>query len=215
MAFNIHTSLRGIILIPALAYVVLVVVSAVLPAMDMNRRQEAIERPIEHSMVARGRTVYGSYNCVTCHTQQVRGNERLRVVVDGEEFVPVTAADARFGMDVAGRAEEYAWQSPVLMGTQRTGPDLLGVGSRLPGPQWHYWHLYRPRSVSPDSIMPPHRFLFTKEPPPSGEELEYEEVVRIEGLGLAPGERLWATPDARALVEYLLSLTRPAVAEGR
>ncbi len=55
--------------------------------------------------------------------------------------------------------------------------------------------------------MPPHRWLFTTERPPESVAADYDEVKVIEGLGV-PGEKLWATPDARALVEYLLSLTR-------
>ncbi len=214
MGFSIHTSHRAIFLLPAGIYVVLVLLCAVWPAHALKQSEEGMPRLIEGALVKRGREVYRSFNCVTCHTQQVRGNERLRVVVDGEEIIPVIAADARFGTDEASRAQEYAGQDPVLMGTQRTGPDLLSVGLRLPGAQWHYWHLYAPRSVSPDSLMSPHPFLFSKEAPPPGLEAEYEEVQPIEGLGLAPGERLWATPDAVALVEYLLSLRRERARAG-
>ena len=52
-------------------------------------------------------------------------------------------------------------------------------------------------SVSPDSLMPPHRFLFTTEAPPPGREAEYDKVTMIEGLGV-PGNELWATPDCKA-----------------
>lgn len=100
------------------------------------------------------------------------------------------------------------------MGTQRTGPDLSAVGKRLPDVQWHYWHLYNPQSVSPDSLMPPHRFLFTTEEPAEDVAVDYEEVLNIEGLGV-PAPRLWATPDARALVEYLISLKREFVEQER
>ena len=144
---------------------------------------------------------------MTCHTQQIRGDERKASDEDGVRVVPVLKADARFGREVATRAEEYAWQDPVYMGTQRTGPDLSSTGRRLPEAQWHYWHLYDPQSVSPDSLMPPHRFLFTTEAPTGEDAINYEEVQVIDGLGVSGG-KLWATPDAVALVEYLLSLNR-------
>ncbi len=211
MPFSVHTSHRAILLLPAGLYVVLVLLCAVWPALRLKAEEARTPRPPHDALVERGRAVYRSFNCVTCHTQQVRGYEAKAFDLEGRRVVPVFTADARFGTDAASTAREYDWQDPPLLGTQRTGPDLLGVGLRLPGAQWHYWHLYAPRSVSPDSLMPPHAFLFTKDHPPPAEAMDYDEVVPIEGLGLEPGERLWATPDAKALVEYLLSLKREAL----
>lgn len=207
MALNIHTNHRLLFAIPAVTYLILVYLCAVWPAMVEKEAMEAIEEPLVDELVARGRELYGSYNCVTCHTQQIRGDERKASDVDGVRTVPVLKADARFGRERATSAAEYAWQNPVFMGTQRIGPDLSSVGRRLPEAQWHYWHLYNPLSVSPDSVMPPHRFLFTTTAPSEEQEFDYELVRVIEGLGVK-GDKLWATPDARALVEYLLSLKR-------
>ena len=214
MGLNIHTSHRLTFGISAGVYLVLVFFCAILPAMTAWQEQEKYEKPELTPLVARGRQIYRRYNCVTCHTMQIRGEEKLRIEVDGVEIIPVLAADARFGRESATTAEDYHWQDPVYMGTQRTGPDLITVGKRLPFAQWHYWHLYDPRSVSPDSIMPPYRFLFTKTPPPEGA-VGFEEVTNIRELGLAEGEQLWATPDCVALVEYLLSLTRDPLQEKR
>ena len=207
MALNIHTNHRLLFLLPAGLYLVLVYVCAVWPAMVEQDAMEQVERRPISDLVARGRELYGSYNCVTCHTQQIRGDERKATEEDGRLIVPVLEADARFGRELATSAEEYAWQDPVFMGTQRTGPDLSSTGRRMPEAQWHYWHLYDPQSVSPDLLMPPHRFLFTTEPPAEDVRFDHEEVQVIEGLDV-PGGRLWATPDAVALVEYLLSLNR-------
>jgi cytochrome c oxidase cbb3-type subunit 2 len=209
MSLSIHTNHRLLFVIPAVLYLVLVGLCAVWPAEVARREDESVHRPPPEELVSRGRELFRSYNCVTCHTQQIRGDARLpKVEVDGVLRIPVLPADARFGREAASTSEEYAGQEPPLMGTQRTGPDLSSVGRRLPSAQWHYWHLYNPRSVSPDSLMPPHRFLFTTEPPPKDREFDYEEVQIIQGLGVPAGKKLWATPDARALVEYLLSLTR-------
>lgn len=207
MALSIHTNHRLLFVLPAGIYLVLVYLCAIWPAMQEQAAMEELERPLMDERVERGRVLYGKFNCVTCHTQQIRGDERKAIDEDGVRIVPVLEADARFGREVATRAEEYAWQDPVYMGTQRTGPDLSSAGRRIPDAQWHYWHLYDPKSVSPDSIMPPHRFLFTTEAPTGDAQFQYEEVQVIDGLGV-DGDKLWATPDAVALVEYILSLNR-------
>jgi cytochrome c oxidase cbb3-type subunit 2 len=213
MGLNIHTSHRMILLLPATIYLLLVVLCAVLPALAEQDLEAKIPKPFPNQLVDRGRELYKSFNCVTCHTQQIRGDARLAKVVDGVEVIPVLRADRRFGREPATRGYEYAHQEPPLLGTQRTGPDLISVGKRLPEPQWHHWHLYNPRSVSPGSIMPPHRFLYSTVKPPAKDGIEPERVYRIEGLGV-PGKQLWATPDAVALVEYLISLTRENLREG-
>ena len=207
---SIHTNHRLLFTIPAVSYLILVLVCAVWPAMLEKERESKIPQPFVSELAQRGFVLYGKYNCVTCHTQQIRGDERMATEVEGVRTVPVLAADARFGRERASTRAEYAHQSPVMMGTQRTGPDLSSIGKRLPDAQWHYWHLYNPQSVSPDSLMPPHPWLFTTEEPPEEDAADYDEVKIIQGLGV-PGERLWATPDARALVEYLLSLTRDTI----
>ena len=207
MVFNIHTNHRLLFAIPAVSYLGLVWLCAIWPAMLEAEREKGIPKMPTTELADRGFELYRSFNCVTCHTQQIRGDDRLATVIDGVRTVPVLKADARFGREAVTTREEYAHLEPPQMGTQRTGPDLLSVGRRLPEAQWHYWHLYDPQSVSPDSIMPPHRFLFTTEPPNPDIEWQYDEVRVIEGLNVEGG-RLWATPDAKALVEYLLSLTR-------
>ena len=207
MALNIHTNHRLLFTIPAVSYLILVLVAAIWPAAIENQRQSEVPEPYISDLATRGREIYGSYNCVTCHTQQIRGDERMATEVDGIRTVPVLGVDARFGRETASTRAEYAHQAPVFMGTQRIGPDLLSVGKRLPDAQWHYWHLYNPQAVSPGSSMPPHPWLFTTEAPAGDAAFDYDEVQIIQGLDV-PGDRLWATPDARALVEYLLSLNR-------
>jgi cytochrome c oxidase cbb3-type subunit 2 len=206
MALSIHTNHRLLFGLAAGIYLVLVGLCAIWPATVAQRAEAEVAKPLENEFVSRGRRVYASLNCVTCHTQQIRGDARLAREVDGRLEIPVLAPDARFGREAASRSVEYAWQEPPFMGTERIGPDLLSVGKRLPASQWHYWHLYDPRAVVPDSLMPPHRFLFTTQRPPEEVRNDYEQVQVIEGLGVE-GE-LWATPAARDLVEYLLSLTR-------
>ena len=44
------------------------------------------------------------------------------------------------------------------MGSKRTGPDLARVGGKY-SDSWHHDHLTDPRSVVPESNMPPYKFL--------------------------------------------------------
>jgi cytochrome c oxidase cbb3-type subunit 2 len=161
---SIHNSHRAILGLAAGIYLVLVVVTAILPAQAAARAYPPKERDPDNVVlqsVARGRELYKGYGCFYCHTQQIRGDERL-------------AAKAT-------------------------------VGSRLPSVDWHYWHLYDPRAVSPESVMPAMRWLFkTNE---ADREPDDVDVLYIDSLGI-PSRKLYATPAAQDLVAYILSLTR-------
>jgi cytochrome c oxidase cbb3-type subunit 2 len=50
------------------------------------------------------------------------------------------------------------YDHPFQWGSKRTGPDLARVGGKYSN-EWHYAHLVDPRSVVPESIMPPYGFL--------------------------------------------------------
>jgi cytochrome c oxidase cbb3-type subunit II len=114
----------------------------------------------------RGRTIYGREGCAYCHTQQVRY---------------VHADIMRFG------APTLAWETrldyPHLWGTRRIGPDLARAGSTR-SEDWHYAHLYAPRAVVPDSVMPSYASLFdgsANRPRQSARDL----VAYLESLGRA------------------------------
>lgn len=114
----------------------------------------------------RGREIYGREGCAYCHTQQVRY---------------VHADMVRFG------APTLSWETrrdyPHLWGTRRIGPDLARAGATRPD-DWHYAHLFSPRSLVADSVMPAYRSLF-------------------DGSADRPRQ------SARDLVSYLQSLGRP------
>lgn len=94
----------------------------------------------------RGREVYIKNGCVYCHSQQPRA----------KNFAP----DFKRGWGRASVAGDYAYDTPHLLGTMRTGPDLLNIGSRQPSEQWQLGHLYQPRAYVPGSIMPSYPYLF-------------------------------------------------------
>ncbi|WP_298014008.1 cbb3-type cytochrome c oxidase subunit II [uncultured Castellaniella sp.] len=139
-----------------------------------------------------GRDVYVSEGCAYCHTQQVRP-------------LPV---DRIFGHPSA--PGDFAYQTPELLGSERTGPDLTNVGQRQSSAIWQYIHLYDPRAVVPQSVMPPFRALFeVRDQAPAG-----EQAVPVP-KSYAPAHGVVVpTADAKALVAYLLSLKQPALPKG-
>jgi cbb3-type cytochrome oxidase cytochrome c subunit len=105
-------------------------------------------------------------------------------------------------------ADDYLFDYPVMLGSHRVGPDLANVGLRQPDVNWHLRHLYAPRSVVKDSIMPPYRYLFEKRkiqfhPSPDALQLPPE-------LAAAQGYEIVPLPEAKALASYLASLRADA-----
>ncbi len=126
----------------------------------------------------RGRTIYAREGCAYCHTQQVRFTEPDK---------------QRFG------APSLAWEgrldTPHMLGTRRIGPDLARAsGTRAK--QWHLAHLYAPRAVVPQSVMPAYSELFdgSAEKPSQG---ALDLLAYIETLG-RERELAWPEGDERA-----------------
>ncbi|MEZ5710613.1 MAG: cytochrome-c oxidase, cbb3-type subunit II [Blastomonas sp.] len=88
-----------------------------------------------------GRDIYIREGCYTCHSQMVR---------------PFRDEVERYGH--YSLAAESMYDHPFQWGSKRTGPDLARVGGRY-SDEWHVQHLTDPRSVVPESIMPPYAFL--------------------------------------------------------
>lgn len=89
-----------------------------------------------------GRDIYIREGCIGCHSQMIR---------------PFRAETERYGpYSVAG---ESVYDHPFLWGSKRTGPDLARVGQRY-SDEWQRAHLYNPRDVVPESIMPAFPWLF-------------------------------------------------------
>jgi cytochrome c oxidase cbb3-type subunit II len=137
----------------------------------------------------RGRQVYIANGCVYCHSQQPRA----------KSYAP----DFARGWGRATVAGDYAYDEPHLMGTMRTGPELMNIGVRQPSVAWHLGHLYQPRAFVPGSIMPSYPYLFALR-----ERAEKDEVVVIAPGSSSGGRVLVASREALDLVSYLLSLDR-------
>jgi cytochrome c oxidase cbb3-type subunit II len=136
-----------------------------------------------------GRQSYIANGCVYCHSQQPRDIKQ--------------APDALRGWGRASVAADYAYDTPHLLGTMRTGPDLFNIGARQPSKDWHLGHLYQPRAYTPGSIMPSYPYLFEVR---KGSARPGETVINLPAGIAKPDEVVIAKPEVVALVEYLISL---------
>ncbi len=139
---------------------------------------------------AEGRNVYISEGCVYCHSQQPRDAKQ--------------APDAKRGWGRVSVAGDYYYDSPHLLGTMRTGPDLFNIAARQPSKDWHLGHLYQPRAYTPGSIMPSYPYLFDVKK--TEDVTKDDEVVNLPPEYAKPGQTVVTKPKAHALVAYLLSL---------
>lgn len=126
-------------------FVMSVVLLGVWPSRVLEQQSQAMAP--EHVLALsaseqRGREVYSREGCAYCHTQQVRY---------------LHADMLRFG------APTLAWETrqdfPHLWGTRRIGPDLARQSNVHPQ-DWHFAHLFSPRAIVPDSVMPAYPSLF-------------------------------------------------------
>lgn len=93
-----------------------------------------------------GAKLYAINGCAYCHTLQVRS----------------TPADEwRFGKPT--QAWETQNEYPQMWGTRRVGPDLARESGRHPI-DWQQVHLFDPRYIVPQSVMPSYPWLFHGSP---------------------------------------------------
>jgi cytochrome c oxidase cbb3-type subunit 2 len=177
---------------------------AILPAIS-NQNNNA---PLPGSEEIKGDALAGKYifianGCVACHTQQVRN-------VDMDK---TWGARPNVAADYAHNQRMTWWMNTAtLMGTERTGPDLTNIGSRLPSDDWHLLHLYNPRAVVAESIMPAYPWMFEQK----------HEVAKEDRVVNVPDEFLYgyegkivAKKEALQLVAYLQSLKQVPFPEGK
>lgn len=147
--FNNHTKLFTTAF---LLFVGLTLFVCIIPALDNQTNNEPL--PFAQALseeAIKGKAVFIANGCVACHTQQVRNVDMDKVW--GER--PSIAAD------YADNHRTDFWRNTAtLMGTERTGPDLTNIGSRQPSREWQLSHLFNPRIVVKESIMPAYTWMF-------------------------------------------------------
>lgn len=168
-------------------FVALTLIIAIFPALrSINTPPTPGVEPLS-LQEERGRELYVSEGCSYCHTQQLR---------------PVPH-DRPYGRPSA--AGDYQYATPQLLGTARTGPDLSDIGRRQPDETWHLVHLYNPRAVVKESVMPAYGWYFElKDRPEPG-----DTVVPVPPPYALEGKKVVARREALALLAYLLSLKQP------
>ncbi len=175
---------RVLVISAALVYGALAIVMGVIPGRVLSMTPAGPGVVPLSAAAARGRDVYVGEGCSYCHTQQVR---------------PL-AQDRVWGRPSA--RGDYAYSTPQLLGSERTGPDLTSIGTRQPSAVWHLIHLYQPRAVVHASIMPAYPWLFaTKDRAEPG-----DVTVAVPPEFAPAGKVVVAAPSAQDLVAYLQSL---------
>lgn len=204
--FDFHKNHKILVLASFLGFVALSFIVAVFPAYQMQDVAPLPEQAALTDDEREGLHVYISQGCVTCHTQQVRNIEMDNVWGD-RPSIPSDYYYSKERMDV--------WrQSPSLLGSERTGPDLTSIGNRQSSQDWHLLHLYNPRSVVGESVMPSYPWLF--EMVDSSSVKEGDVVVNLpEAYATRPGTTVIAKEEAMQLVAYLKSLKQTELPDGR
>lgn len=152
---NRHTFLEKNGLILSLAILVTVSIGGIVEIAPLFYLESTIEevegvRPYSPLELA-GRNIYIREGCYVCHSQQVR---------------PLRDEVERYGH--YSLAAESMYDHPFQWGSKRTGPDLARVGGKY-SDEWHRQHMIDPRSLVPESVMPPYAFLDKRE-------LDYSQV---------------------------------------
>lgn len=142
-----------------------------------------------------GQEVYRANGCASCHTMQVRPQGH--------------GADIERGWGKRNTVlRDFVHDEHVFLGQTRIGPDLAGIGTRLYATrEWHLAHLWNPRTVVKGSLMPQYPYLFQVRKMLGGRTSPEALTVGPEFRKDVPeGYEIVPTREAKALVEYLISL---------
>ena len=142
---NRHEILEKRSLLLTVAILIVVAIGGIVEIAPLFYLESTIEkvkgvRPYSPLELA-GRNIYIREGCYTCHSQMVR---------------PLRDEVERYGH--YSLAAESMYDHPFQWGSKRSGPDLARVGGKY-SDAWHQQHLVDPRSLVPESIMPPYAML--------------------------------------------------------
>lgn len=198
--FDFHKNHQLLVGTALLGFLMLSIMVALIPAYQIQQTQPLPSMKAFSDEELKGLHIYVAENCMACHTQQVRNIEMDNTW--GKR--PSIPSDYYFS-----KQRQDLWrQSPSILGSERTGPDLTDVGKRQPGIEWHLLHLYNPRIVVKESIMPSYPWLFDLKE--ASEIKDSEQVVPVPPEFLnTTSKKVVATQRAMDLVAYLQSLSQP------
>jgi cytochrome c oxidase cbb3-type subunit 2 len=152
-----HAPLEKNVILLTIAVLITVSIGGLVQLVPLFAMEQTIEevdgmRPYS-PLELLGRNIYVREGCYVCHSQQVR---------------PFRDEVERYGH--YSLAAESMYDHPFQWGSKRSGPDLARVGGKYSN-EWHVAHLIDPRSVVPESIMPPYGFLVRTE-------LDYDDIAQ-------------------------------------
>lgn len=197
---NLSKNHQNLVLLSFWGYLILSLFVSIIPALQMLKvapLPEQVDLTLEER---EGLKIYVAENCMACHTQQVRSIE-MDKTWGNRPSIPSDYVFSKKRMDF--------WRnSPSLLGSERTGPDLTNIGVRQASDQWHLLHLYNPRLVVKESIMPSYQWLFKEKD--STKVFENEVVINVPDDYLkSPKNKVVASKEALHLVAYLKALKQP------
>ena len=199
--FNDHKKLYSI---AGLLFFTLTFVTVIMPALQNQKNNAPLPGSIPLSGDAlAGKNIYVAEGCVGCHTQQVR-NVDMDKMFGARPGIPA---------DYANLKRMNVWQNTsTVMGTERTGPDLTNVGARQPSKDWQLMHLFNPRSVVPQSIMPSFEWMFEIKETPAKTDV----VVNMPAAFLyGRNGKVVAKKEELQLFAYLLTLKQMPLPEDK
>ncbi len=200
---NFHKNHRLLVFVSFLGFLVLSLGVAVFPAFQMQENTQPLpEMPAMTEAEINGLHIFINEGCVACHTQQVRSIE-MDKTWGSRPSIPSDYYYSKQRMNI--------WrQSPSVLGSERTGPDLTNIGKRQPSEDWHLLHLYNPRIVVKESIMPSYPWMFEEKT----EVTEGDKVLAVPEGYTKKNVKIVPTQVALDLVAYLQSLKQaPLTAE--
>ena len=115
-----------------------------------------------------GKKIYIKEGCWHCHSQYIR---------------PVGNEGPRYGLVSVPGEYQNKLNLPHLFGTRRVGPDLIREAAKRSN-DWHFAHLYDPKSTEPASVMPKYSWYFDKSTtPPTPNKEAIALVAYLQNLG--------------------------------
>ena len=202
---NFHKEHKNLVLTAGGVFIALSTLVAIFPAFQMQGTEPLPDEQPLTVNEREGLNVYVSENCMACHTQQVR-NIEMDKMWGSRPSIPSDYYYSKKRLD-------FWRQSPSVLGSERTGPDLTNIGNRQPSEDWHLLHLYNPRAVVSASVMPSYPWLFREVD--SASMRKDDKVVAVpKNLFNKPGRKIVASYDALRLVDYLKYLKQTELPGG-
>lgn len=187
-----------LIIVPALKY-------QALKPVAYDKDKDGVEGYYPPAPINRqGQIVYAREGCVQCHSQMIRPPQ---LALDGWRKGWGQDQEARATAPVRSNTLlDYLGEPYAFLGVQRSGPDLANYGWRAPARGVIHQMLYAPRATHDWSTMPAFKSLYIER---KAEGPVADKALKLTGK-FAPkaGYEIVPTPEAEALVDYLLSLKK-------